>query len=52
MLLLNINMKPYTESPMTLSDLTLSDHERSVKVTQILSGGRYAMHGIDIYIER
>ncbi len=40
MLVLNINRKPYIESPMALSHLTLSDLERQpqkvkLKVTQI-----------------
>ena len=31
MLLLNINMKAYKESPMTSSDMTLRDHERYIQ---------------------
>ncbi len=37
MLVLTINRNPYMASPMALSNLTLTDLERSVKVTQIFS---------------
>ncbi len=49
MLVLTINRKPYMTSPMALSNLTLTDFERSKSRSLRFSVVGY-LYGIDIYL--